>query len=313
MTDCLNKSAALMSRIRLAQGEPVRSGGLTKADREGSPEEAWARIKARNNIGTAAPAAPAARGRPSAGMMGVSGDLAGLLVQQQMQQQLLAHQQFQQHLYMQQFMHMQAFAAPQPGPPDASAAPGHLAGVIDMTPGLTQVAAPAVTLLGGGEDAPPVAIGMGSMGGTSLGNVDQLPGQNPFTGFTGFWGDEPQAVMPAQGTMGGFPQQLVTQSLIPGNLTWGPEGQAIAPSHLQGTIGGLGLSQMNGAVGDFSQGHVQSGIGSFSQGHLSTGMGCPGPIAASMSMTDFRGYGPSVVAPPTQAHFAGGVFRATPY
>mmetsp|Transcript_36039 Transcript_36039/g.72539 ORF Transcript_36039/g.72539 Transcript_36039/m.72539 type:complete len:288 (-) Transcript_36039:51-914(-) len=112
LVDCNNPTAVLISRIR--RESETSLSGVSKADLYGSPEEAWARICARNNIRAPTPQASGAA-QPA---------LLAILQQQQQQQQqqqLAAQQhaaawhalQMQQLAPLQQLASMQALTAPQ--------------------------------------------------------------------------------------------------------------------------------------------------------------------------------------------------------
>lgn len=115
LSDANDPSAVLMSRVRNA-GD-IGLDGITRSDLKGSPEEAWARICAKKNIGNPGVsfAAPAAPTLPTLGGGGAAQQLAMAQTQLAMAQQQLAAQHMaaqQSMLYYQQLMAGQHAAAP---------------------------------------------------------------------------------------------------------------------------------------------------------------------------------------------------------
>lgn len=105
LVDCKNASAALMVRINgSAAGNPSGVAGLTTKEMEGTPEEVWARIKARNQGASADMGfggygvAPADASQQSAVQQIAAAQLAAaqIAAAQQQQQQLALHLYYQQ-------------------------------------------------------------------------------------------------------------------------------------------------------------------------------------------------------------------------
>lgn len=145
LVDCKNASAALMVRINgSAANKPTGLAGLTGKEMEGTPEEVWARIKARNQGAPADMtfggygAAPADASQQSAVQQIAAAQLAAAQIAAAQQQQ----QQFALHLYYQQMAAQQAQIAAL-SQQFQGAAQATLPGVLPCEPALTP-AAPGV-------------------------------------------------------------------------------------------------------------------------------------------------------------------------
>ncbi|CAK0863477.1 unnamed protein product [Prorocentrum cordatum] len=110
LTDCMNPSAALMARIRGAQGVSSGGGGgcgLSEAELQGKPEDVWARICMRNNISGGG----SANSGLGAGMDPIAAAQYMALQQHMVQQQMAMHQYMQQMAIQQQLAMQQQLMA----------------------------------------------------------------------------------------------------------------------------------------------------------------------------------------------------------
>lgn len=191
LLDCKNPTAVLISRIQTA--EDTGMIGINKHDLKGSPEEAWARICAKKNIGP-----------PQQVTSSITVDPAmAAYAQHQMAQQQLAAQ--QSLLYLQQLAAQQqqlasmaalAPAAPPPPPPVV---------VAPLLPQQQQVLAlptmPAPTVPGlPGSLAPPQPIPGLAEAQPAAPTVPGLPGGLP--------SPQPMAGLPETQPLAGLPQQV---------------------------------------------------------------------------------------------------------